>query len=58
VADVVLAEGRDAARCAAIRSEIVAECRAKLATHKVPAVIRFVAALDVTPAGKLARADA
>ena len=58
VADVVLAEGRDAARCAAIRSEIVAECRARLATHKVQAMIRFVAALDVTPAGKLARADA
>ena len=25
---------------------------------EVPAMIRFVAALDVTPAGKLARADA
>ena len=27
-------------------------------SHKVPAVIRFVEALDVTPAGKLARSDA
>lgn len=58
VADVVLAEGSDVARGDAIRNEILGECRAKLATHKVPAMIRFVAALDVTAAGKLARADA
>ena len=41
-----------------IRDEILSDCRAALASHKVPAVIRFVAALDVTPAGKLARSDA
>jgi hypothetical protein len=29
-----------------------------LAAYKVPAVIRFVERLDVTAAGKLARADA
>jgi acyl-CoA synthetase (AMP-forming)/AMP-acid ligase II len=58
VADVVLAEASGAERCDIIRNEILNECRAKLATHKVPAMIRFVAALDVTPAGKLARADA
>jgi acyl-coenzyme A synthetase/AMP-(fatty) acid ligase len=58
VADVVLAEGSVVARTDAIRTEILAECRTKLAAHKVPAMIRFVAALDVTPAGKLARADA
>jgi acyl-coenzyme A synthetase/AMP-(fatty) acid ligase len=58
VADVVLADGSDAERTDAIRSEILQECRTKLAIHKVPAMIRFVAALDVTPAGKLARADA
>jgi acyl-CoA synthetase (AMP-forming)/AMP-acid ligase II len=29
-----------------------------LAAYKVPAVIRFVERFDVTPAGKLARADA
>jgi hypothetical protein len=34
------------------------ECRASLAPHKVPATIRFIGELDVTPAGKLARADA
>jgi acyl-coenzyme A synthetase/AMP-(fatty) acid ligase len=57
VADVVLAEGA-ADRAKDIREGIVDECRAHLAPHKVPAVIRFVEALDVTPAGKLARADA
>jgi acyl-CoA synthetase (AMP-forming)/AMP-acid ligase II len=58
VADVVLAEGGDAGRDAAIRDEILADCRASLAAHKVPAMIKFVTALDVTPAGKLARHDA
>ena len=57
VADVVLADdgiGRETE----IRDQILGDCRARLASHKVPAVIRFVAALDVTPAGKLARSDA
>jgi acyl-coenzyme A synthetase/AMP-(fatty) acid ligase len=58
VADVVLAETSDGARADIIRNEILAECRSKLAAHKVPAMLRFVTALDVTPAGKLARADA
>jgi acyl-CoA synthetase (AMP-forming)/AMP-acid ligase II len=58
VADVILADGTDQAREKAIRDEILNQCRAQLASHKVPAVIRFVAALDVTPAGKLARTDA
>jgi acyl-CoA synthetase (AMP-forming)/AMP-acid ligase II len=57
VADVVLAEG-GADRAKTIREEILADCRTNLASHKVPAVIRFVEALDVTPAGKLARSDA
>jgi acyl-coenzyme A synthetase/AMP-(fatty) acid ligase len=57
VADVVLAEG-GAARSKDVRDEILADCRSHLASHKVPAVIRFVEALDVTPAGKLARSDA
>jgi acyl-CoA synthetase (AMP-forming)/AMP-acid ligase II len=57
VADVVLAEsGPD--RSKEIRDEILADCRSHLAAHKVPAIIRFVEALDVTPAGKLARSDA
>jgi acyl-coenzyme A synthetase/AMP-(fatty) acid ligase len=58
VADVILADGSDQSRAAAIRDKILAECRASLASHKVPAVIRFVPSLDVTPAGKLARHDA
>ncbi|MBV9563023.1 MAG: long-chain fatty acid--CoA ligase [Bradyrhizobium sp.] len=57
VADVVLNE--DSSRGDAdVRVEIIARCRSELAAHKVPAVIRFVPSLDVTPAGKLARADA
>jgi acyl-coenzyme A synthetase/AMP-(fatty) acid ligase len=57
VADVILTAG-SADRAKDIRDEILSDCRASLATHKVPAVIRFVEALDVTPAGKLARSDA
>src|SRR5215472_14184445 len=57
VADVILtADG--AGRAREIRDEILSDCRASLASHKVPAVIRFVDVLDVTPAGKLARSDA
>jgi acyl-coenzyme A synthetase/AMP-(fatty) acid ligase len=58
VADVVLADGGSAGRSDKIRNEILADCRASLASHKVPAVIRFVPSLDVTAAGKLARHDA
>jgi acyl-coenzyme A synthetase/AMP-(fatty) acid ligase len=57
VADVILTTG-SVDRTKDIRDEILADCRASLASHKVPAVIRFVEALDVTPAGKLARSDA
>ncbi len=58
VADVVLADGCDAGRSEEIKNRILAECRASLAPHKVPAMIKFVDALDVTAAGKLARTDA
>ncbi|MBR0776394.1 acyl--CoA ligase [Bradyrhizobium diazoefficiens] len=58
VADVILADGTDPARAKEIRDQILQQCRSQLASHKVPAVIRFVEALDVTPAGKLARTDA
>ncbi|MBV8924009.1 MAG: acyl--CoA ligase [Bradyrhizobium sp.] len=57
VADVILTAG-SADRGKEIREEILSCCRASLASHKVPAMIRFVEALEVTPAGKLARADA
>ncbi len=57
VAEVVLAEaGR--ARAKEIREEILVECRARLASYKVPAVIRIIEALDVNPAGKLTRTNA
>ncbi|WJR79392.1 fatty acid--CoA ligase family protein [Bradyrhizobium sp. NP1] len=58
VADVILAQASDAARARQISDDILASCRAALAPHKVPAVIRFVESLDVTPAGKLARSNA
>jgi acyl-coenzyme A synthetase/AMP-(fatty) acid ligase len=58
VADVVLADGTDAGRHETIRTEILGRCKDSLAAYKVPAVIRFVERLDVTAAGKLARADA
>jgi acyl-CoA synthetase (AMP-forming)/AMP-acid ligase II len=61
-ADVVLKEalgdGRSPESVAAIKTEILQACRASLAAHKVPATIRFVPALEVAAAGKLARHDA
>jgi acyl-coenzyme A synthetase/AMP-(fatty) acid ligase len=58
VADVILADGCDIDRSGGIRERILADCRAQLAPHKVPAMIKFVSALDITAAGKLARSDA
>jgi acyl-CoA synthetase (AMP-forming)/AMP-acid ligase II len=37
------------------KREILQLCHESLAVHKIPATIRFVPALDVAPAGKLAR---
>ncbi|MGT2438269.1 hypothetical protein ACU4GH_23520 [Bradyrhizobium betae] len=59
VADVILTEGTDPARAKEIRDQILgAMPRAARVPQGTPAVIRFVEALDVTPAGKLARTDA
>ena len=58
VADVILADDVDTGRSDEIRARILADCKASLAPHKVPAVIKFVTALDITAAGKLARHDA
>jgi acyl-CoA synthetase (AMP-forming)/AMP-acid ligase II len=59
IADVVLRTGTDTAgtvgRPAAVEREILAACRAALANYKVPAAIRFVAALDVAATGKSVR---
>ena len=59
VAEVVLreearADGEDE-RIGALRGEILDLCRARLAQHKVPAMIRFVPALSVAASGKLER---
>ncbi len=58
VADVILADGCDVSRSDDVRNKILADCRASLASHKVPAMIKFVSSLDITAAGKLARHDA
>lgn len=61
-ADVVLAGGPDGAKDAAaeerIRQEILESCRRTLAAHKVPALIRFVPALEMSASGKLVRPSA
>jgi acyl-CoA synthetase (AMP-forming)/AMP-acid ligase II len=41
-----------------VKSEILKDCQRALAAHKVPAAIRIVTSLDVTPSGKVARSDA
>ena len=61
-ADVVLAEEpsgvspRPAPE--ALTRELIESCRRELAPHKVPAMIRIVRALEVSPSGKLVRSDA
>jgi len=48
----------DAAALESLRLELLEHCRARLAAHKVPALLRFVPALELTAAGKLVRPDA
>jgi acyl-coenzyme A synthetase/AMP-(fatty) acid ligase len=58
VADVVLANpgSADTADTAdAVRIDLLAACRRVLPAHKVPAMLRFVPALDFTASGKLVR---
>jgi acyl-coenzyme A synthetase/AMP-(fatty) acid ligase len=43
---------------AALRSDIIEFCHRALPSHKIPAVIRFVSAIEVTEAGKMVRRDA
>lgn len=58
-AEVVLSPNDDGALTGAntelTRGEILSACRSALPAHKVPASIRFVSSLPVTPSGKLAR---
>jgi acyl-CoA synthetase (AMP-forming)/AMP-acid ligase II len=60
VAEVVLTEqaAADPAQHEAIRQALIARCRDRLQSHKVPTMLSFVAALPLTPAGKLIRPDA
>jgi len=55
-ADVVLAK-EPGAGCDTVgfRREILQICHDSLAPHKIPATIRFVPALEIAAAGKLAR---
>jgi len=61
VADVVLQAGADAqtpANVEVLRGEILERCRRSLSPHKVPATIRIVASLELSPSGKLQRPNA
>ena len=58
VADVVAEQAAADPSRAGLKAEILSRCRASLAGHKVPVVLRFVEALAVTPAGKLVRPHA
>src|SRR3984957_12299296 len=61
VADVVLVNSESAASSALpdqVKSELLDACRRALAAHKVPAMLRFVPALEFTAAGKLVRPGA
>ena len=60
VAEVVLADasGGDALKTEGVKQELLEACRRTLAAHKVPAMLRFVAALEMTAAGKLVRPSA
>jgi acyl-coenzyme A synthetase/AMP-(fatty) acid ligase len=64
VADVVLANpaspaSPDAADAPdAVKRDLLDACRRNLAAHKVPAILRFVPALEFTAAGKLVRPSA
>lgn len=59
-ADVVLTpdQNPDEATAQALKNELLAACRSHLAAYKVPAMLRFVPSLELTPAGKLVRPNA
>jgi acyl-coenzyme A synthetase/AMP-(fatty) acid ligase len=58
VADIVINAAIGAPDTEGLKSEILDACRQVLPRHKVPTVIRFVRALDVSASGKLARPHA
>jgi acyl-coenzyme A synthetase/AMP-(fatty) acid ligase len=58
VAEVVLSDPRhgvDAGSAELLKNDLLNSCRRTLAAHKVPAMLRFVPALELTAAGKLVR---
>lgn len=61
-ADVVLSEARPGAparpSAEELSRELIESCRRSLPAHKVPTLIRFVPALEVSPSGKLVRPGA
>ena len=59
VVPMIAVEGPAAAQAMdALKAEILETCREALPPHKVPAALRFVPSLDVTPSGKMVRRDA
>jgi acyl-coenzyme A synthetase/AMP-(fatty) acid ligase len=58
VADVVLANPASSDTPDAVKNDLLDACRRILAPHKVPAMLRFVPALEFTAAGKLVRPNA
>jgi len=61
VADVVLTDDTTAggeAALAGVRAELLDACRQSLPAYKIPTMLRFVAALELTAAGKLVRPGA
>jgi acyl-coenzyme A synthetase/AMP-(fatty) acid ligase len=58
VADIVVNAPTGAPDTEGLKSEILDACRQVLPRHKVPTVIRFVRALEVSASGKLARPHA
>jgi acyl-coenzyme A synthetase/AMP-(fatty) acid ligase len=61
VAEVVLSDpesSSDTDVATKVKSDLLNACRATLAAHKVPALLRFVPALELSAAGKLVRPGA
>ncbi len=62
VADIVLEDSLNSAlegpMAEEIKNDLLSACRRALPAHKVPAMLRFVAALELTAAGKLVRPGA
>ena len=62
VADVVLVDGAsptlDSGSSESLKHQLLDACRRVLPAHKVPTMLRFVPALELTPAGKLVRPGA